>query len=97
MAKSDLFVLTSLYEGLPNVLLESMVLKKYIISSNCPTGPSEILNKGKYGELFPVKNYRDLSKKIFMYAKNKSKYKKKILDAYKSLKRFDKEKIVNLI
>ena len=64
MAKSDLFILTSLYEGLPNVLLESIVLKKYIISSNCPTGPSEILNKGKYGELFPVKNYRNLSKKL---------------------------------
>ena len=63
MAKSDLFILTSLYEGLPNVLLESMVLKKYIISSNCPTGPSEILNKGKYGELFPVKNYRICQKK----------------------------------
>lgn len=92
MAKSDLFILTSLYEGLPNVLLESMVLKKYIISSNCPTGPSEILDKGKYGDLFPVKNYRNLSKKILMYAKNKRKYKKKILEAYKSLNRFDNNK-----
>ena len=92
MAKSDLFILTSLYEGLPNVLLESIVLKKYIISSNCPTGPSEILKKGKYGELFPIKNYVNLSKKILIYAKNKKKYKKKILGAYKSLKRFDKEK-----
>ena len=40
---SDVFILTSLYEGLPNVLLESQVLKKFIISSNCPTGPREIL------------------------------------------------------
>ena len=69
MAKSDLFILTSLYEGLPNVLLESMVLKKYIISSNCPTGPSEILKKGKYGELFPVKNYKFIKKNIYIRKK----------------------------
>ena len=42
---SDVCVLTSRYEGLPNILLESLPLKKFIISTNCPTGPSEILNK----------------------------------------------------
>ena len=51
---SDVFVLSSLYEGLPNVLLESQVLKKFIISSNCPTGPREILLNGKAGLLFSV-------------------------------------------
>ena len=35
---SDLLILTSIYEGLPNVLLEAQYLKKFIISSNCPTG-----------------------------------------------------------
>ena len=40
--KCDIFVLTSKYEGLPNVLLEAQFFKKYIISSNCPTGPKEI-------------------------------------------------------
>ena len=40
---------TAKFEGLPNVLLEALSLKKYIISTNCPTGPSEILNNGKYG------------------------------------------------
>ena len=92
IAKSDLFVLTSLYEGLPNVLLESIVLKKFVISSNCPTGPSEILKNGKYGELFPVKNYKKLSKQILMYAKNKKRYDKKVFEAHKSLKRFDYDK-----
>ena len=37
--QADLFILTSKYEGLPNVLLEAITLKKFIISSNCPTGP----------------------------------------------------------
>ena len=48
---ADIFVLSSKYEGLPNVLLEALVLKKYIISSNCPTGPKEILDNGNYGSL----------------------------------------------
>ena len=50
--KSDLLILSSIYEGLPNVILEAMTLKKFVISSNCPTGPYEILNNGKYGYLF---------------------------------------------
>ena len=92
ITKTDLFVLSSLYEGLPNVILEAMVLKKYVISSNCPTGPSEILEKGKFGSLFPIKNYKKLSNLILDYYKNKRKYNNKTLKAFKSLDRFDKEK-----
>jgi glycosyltransferase involved in cell wall biosynthesis len=86
--KSDIFILSSLYEGLPNVLLEAMFLKKFIISTNCPTGPYEILNNNKYGKLIPIKDYRALSKTILDY---KSYYKnKKILNsAFHSLERFD--------
>ena len=87
--RSDVFVLTSKYEGLPNVLLEALTLKKFIISSNCPTGPREILENGKYGFLFKTKSYKELSKLILKYAKNKSKFKNKIELGYKSLSRFD--------
>ena len=76
----DLLVLTSKYEGLPNVLLEAQYLKKYIISTDCKTGPREILNNGKYGDLFKVGDYKSLKKKIeFFYFKKKSKYIKKTL------------------
>ena len=55
---SDLFVLTSRYEGLPNVLLEALTLKKFIISTDCPTGPKEILLNGKAGNLFKIGDYK---------------------------------------
>ena len=89
LKKSNLFILTSLYEGLPNVLLEAMVLKKFIISSNCPTGPGEILKKGKLGMLFKTKDKKDLSNKILHFNNNIKKNNKITYRAYKSLSRFD--------
>ena len=86
---SDLFVLSSKFEGLPNVLIEAQILKVPIISSNCPSGPKEILLNGKLGILFKVGNHEDLYKKILLFNKNKKKYKKRSLLAHKYLKRFD--------
>ena len=86
---SDVFILSSLYEGLPNVLLESQVLKKFIISSNCPTGPREILLNGKAGFLFNVGDYVKLSDLILYFSKNKKSLSKKISIGYKNLNRFD--------
>ena len=87
--KSDLFILSSIFEGLPNVLLEALVLKKFVISTNCSTGPSEILSKGKGGILVPINNYKYLANKIIFFKKNRKKLKKKLLFARKNLVRFD--------
>jgi len=92
LAKADLFILTSLYEGLPNVLLEALALKKIVISTNCPTGPAEILKNGKYGVLFKMHDYQTLSKIIINYSINKKAYKNKSNLGYKSLTRFDFQK-----
>lgn len=89
LKKSNLFILTSLYEGLPNVLLEAMVLKKFIISSNCPTGPREILKNGKLGMLFKIGDKKDLSNKILNFNNNIKTNNKITYHAYKSLDRFD--------
>ena len=89
--KSDLFILSSKYEGLPNVLLEAITLKKFIISSNCQTGPKEILLDGKYGKLFKIGDYKTLSRLIYNFTLHKTETKKKIELAYKSLTRFDFE------
>ncbi len=93
---SDVFILSSLYEGLPNVLLESQVLKKFIISSNCPTGPREILLNGRAGFLFNVGDYIKLSNLILYYSKNRKSLSKKILIGYKNLNRFDQNKNLNM-
>jgi glycosyltransferase involved in cell wall biosynthesis len=92
LLKANLFVLSSVYEGLPNVLLEAMVLKKFIISSNCPTGPSEILRNGKYGLLYNSNQTLDLSRKIIFFYKNRNFCKKKTVQAYNALDRFDLNK-----
>ena len=94
IVKADLFILTSKFEGLPNVLLESQCLKKYIISTNCPTGPKEILLNGNLGDLIPIQNYEKLASKILEFNKNKNKkfIKKKITNSFIKLSRFDFDK-----
>ena len=87
--EADLFILTSLYEGLPNVLLEALVLNKFIISSNCRTGPKEILLNGKGGDLFEIGDYKKLSKIIIKYYLNKKKSQKKVKIAKQHLHRFN--------
>ena len=86
---SDVCVLSSIYEGLPNVLIETLYLKKYIISSNCPTGPKEILKNGKYGDLFKIKDYNQLFELLKNFNIKSQKINYKISQGYKSLNRFD--------
>jgi glycosyltransferase involved in cell wall biosynthesis len=54
--QSDVFVLSSYAEGLPNVLIEAMMCGCTPVSTDCPTGPREVLKSGKYGYLVPMRD-----------------------------------------
>ncbi len=84
---ADLFVLTSIYEGFGNVLVEAGMFKIPIISTNCKSGPKEILNNGKYGDLVEIGDTKKLSKLILKNLNRPNK--EKVLKMYNSLKIFN--------
>ncbi|TNI83723.1 glycosyltransferase [Aeromonas sobria] len=89
LADSDLFVMSSHYEGYPVVLVEAMALGKAIVSTNC-TGPNEALDGGKYGVLVPVGDENALALAMRQMIENK-----KMLSTYSSLSK-ERAKIFNL-
>ena len=64
MAKAEIFALSSDAEGFPNVLVQALNCGCKVISSDCGSGPREILEQGKWGRLFKVGDVEDLSNKI---------------------------------
>ena len=64
MAHSSLFALTSRWEGLGFVLIEALAVGTPVVSTDCRSGPREILQNGKYGSLVPVGDVDALAKAI---------------------------------
>ncbi|MGL5050109.1 MAG: glycosyltransferase, partial [Fusobacteriaceae bacterium] len=91
---AELFLHSSRFEGLPTVLIEALILGVPTISSDCPTGPREILKDGEVGLLYNVGDFKDLAikinailedKKLYMQYKEKSLEHAKCFDKNNSL------------
>ena len=93
MKNSQAFILSSKVEGFGLVLVEALYCGAKVISSNCPTGPSQILLNGEAGELFEVSNVTELLNKLEIIH-NKEYNKAKIEE---TLERYTKENFINNI
>ena len=91
MKNSQGFILSSKVEGFGLVLVEALYCGAKVISSNCPTGPSQILLNGEAGELFKVSNVAELLNKLEIIH-NKEYNEAKIEE---TLKRYTRENFIN--
>lgn len=73
MRSSDILLLSSYFEGLPTVLVEACLNNLPIVSSNCQTGPSEIVSHGVNGYLFDVGDKKGLINAIALWNENRDK------------------------
>ena len=64
MARAGVFVLSSAWEGLSNVLIEALACGCPVVSTDCPHGPAEVLDGGKYGTLVPVADSEALAQAL---------------------------------
>lgn len=64
LSKASVFVLSSEYEGLPGVLIQALACGCQVVSTNCPSGPEEILAGGQYGRLVEIGNPQQMADAI---------------------------------
>ena len=64
MSKANIFILSSAWEGFGNVIVEAMACGTPVVCTDCPGGPSEILNNGEFGPLVPVGDDKAMTRAI---------------------------------
>lgn len=94
LKRSKLFVMTSELEGFPNVLIEAMACGIPVISSNCKSGPEEILGDDQYGLLFEVGDVDSLSEKILKVIRDNELQKRLRQLSYQRALDYDVDKII---
>ena len=87
--KGEVFILSSLWEEVGFVMVEAALTNLFIISSNCPNGPTEFLSEGKYGILFKNNVKGELSSSLTKYT-NLKNIKKHKFEIKKNIKQYTK-------
>lgn len=94
-SNSKIYVCTSLYEGLPSSLIEALSVGTPIISTDCSSGPNEILENGKFGYLFKIKDHQRLAFLMNYVVKNYPEAKKKIIKGRKTLYKYNVKNVAS--
>ncbi|MFS8581184.1 MAG: glycosyltransferase, partial [Novibacillus thermophilus] len=94
--QADLFVLSSKHEGFSHVITEALATGTPVVSTDCPSGPSEVLNNGEYGRLCEVGNDEEMAEQMLeVLTLKKEKRASEIVDkGYKRALDFEAKKIV---
>lgn len=93
--QADLFVLSSKHEGFSHVIAEALATGVPVISTNCKSGPEEVLNKGEFGKLCEVGNVDDMAAKMLEVLNlERVQLDKMVNKGYERAMFFDAKKIV---
>ena len=95
---SQLLVHSSKSEGFGLVLVEALILNKIVISTDCPVGPKEICDNGKYGVLVEIGDYKAMAREIEDLLKNSSERKKELLNrSEEAIQKFETKKVIQTL
>ncbi|MGM0608201.1 MAG: glycosyltransferase [Candidatus Muiribacteriota bacterium] len=99
LRNSDLFIATSLVEGFPNSIIEAMACGVPVISTDCCSGPKEIIKNNQYGVLTKIKDYKSIAyyaiellqnKKMYEHYKNSGYKRSLFFNKYRMIKKYER-------